>query len=453
MKKSFSVAIILVTSLFSKTISLDEAIKTALNNNKKQIISKQDRAIAKARYNQALSANYPTLDISLLANRHDEAFIDEVHSSYKLDNSLPLVGGQEMPLNYTHTVMGRDTLEAKAELKYLLYSGGKISSYQKQAKAGISYAQENAKLTNDEIIYNIKKYYAGAVLAKELKQLMEETLKRFQAVYDLTETFYKGKSLSVKKTDFLKTKMTLLNIKSMYKNFQNSYEIAKSALKFEMGINQSDPIDVDKNSLKIYNLDGELKDYYQKLYLYNHQLKNIKTALEVKNAKIDEAKSDYLPVIALYANAKTLHNNEKGGIINSQNNDSWNIGAVIKYNLFSGGLTYSKTQEAKAQKLKLQAQKAYLKSGLELKAKKAFLNTKTALEKIQILKEAKEVSKENANLNFRAYQEEMASTKDVLEAQFMDSLTKSAYYKAIYDAYINEANLEFIIGKSLNENN
>jgi len=436
--------------LYAKTYTVDEAIQTALLNNQQQNISAQDQAVAEAKYKQALSADYPTLDVTLAANRRDQPLIDKVN--YNLDLSalpLPIPGLASVPIKYTHTIMGRDTETAKIEALYALYTGGKVSALQKQAKAGVKYANEASKLTNDQIVYNVKKYYAAVILSQKIQKLMQNTVDRMQVTYELTEAFYKGKSMKVKKTDYLRAKMMLLNMKSILTSLKNATQLAKSALSFEMGLGSSQQIDIKENSYKTYKLGSSLQDYYQKLYTYNHMIKQTNIGLEAMDAKIDEAKSGYFPKVALYANAQSLHNNEDGGIINSQNNDSWNIGAAITYNIFNGGLTTAEEQTARAEKLKLKSQRAYLKSGLELKAKKAFLNAKTAQNQVKIMREATEVAKENSDLNFRAYKEEMVETKDVLESQFMSSLTEASFYKAQHASLINEVELEYLIGTSL----
>jgi outer membrane protein TolC len=270
-----------------------------------------------------------------------------------------------------------------------------------------------------------------------------------RVTYELTEAFYKGASMKVKKTDYLRAKTTLLNMESMLLSFNNATQLAKSALCFEMGKGAECAVEVDENSFKAPKLQGSLEEYYQKLYLLNHQLKESDIGLQAREAAIEVAKSEYLPTMALYANAQSLHNNEHGGIINSQNNDSWNIGAVISYNLFNGGKTDAKVQEAKAQKLKLQAQKAYLQSGLELAAKKAYLKLQAAQKQLIVMQEALKTAAQNSDLNLRAYKEEMVATKDVLEAQFIHSLTAAALYKVEYEAAINSAELDYLIGESL----
>ena len=58
-------------------------------------------------------------------------------------------------------------------------------------------------------------------------------------------------------------------------------------------------------------------------------------------------------------------------------------------------------------------------------------------------------SEENRALNERAYQEELVETKDVIEAQLVESLMKAQYQKALFDHIEARANLEFVVGNEV----
>jgi len=445
MKRKIITSILLLSSLYSNELKLQDAISTALQNNTKHVISVQDRAIAKARYEQASAADYPTLDISLVANRHDQKFIDHTETTF----DLSALGAGVLPISYDHTVMGRDTAFAEAKAQYLLYSGGKISAAQEMTQQGMKYSNEASKLTDDEIVKNIKSYYWGAVLAQKLEFLTEQTVERIKAIYTLTEKFYQDGSMKVKKTDFLRTKMMLNTVEAMLEDMKANKELAFSALNFEMGVKE-DTLYTLTSSQSILNLKNRsLEEYYKEMYLNNHLLAQTDIALKISKAQLSDAQSGYLPAVVLYGKIKALENDQDGGIINSTNNKSWDIGIAINYNLFSGGATHYKIEEAKANKLKLEAQKSYVKSALNLQLKQVYVKMKKSIKQSQILKNAKAVAEENSDLNMRAYQHDMVETKDVLEAQIFESLTKASYYKAIYEVQTNQAELDYLIAKSL----
>ena len=54
-------------------------------------------------------------------------------------------------------------------------------------------------------------------------------------------------------------------------------------------------------------------------------------------------------------------------------------------------------------------------------------------------------------MNERAYQEELVETKDVIEAQLVESLMKAQYCKALYDHIEARANLDYVVGKQVTD--
>ncbi len=442
-------ALLVTHQLVAQPLSLQEALASALENNQKQKISHFDHQIAQARYKQVVSAEYPSLDLSLTLNRHDEKFVDETKTSFEIPAGILAPVPVSMPVEYTHVVMGRDTAIARVDLQYALYTGGKISALKEQTKQGIKYSQEASNLTKDEIIRNIKKYYAAARLSEDLLSLTQNTADRIEAIKDITEAFYKGESLSVKKTDYLRVNLMLLSVRSLLSQMKEKEKLAKSALLFEMGAAQTTSIELTDKSLHANTVVKDMHSYLEALMINNHQLQQSDIALKIRDAQISEVKSEYLPTIALYAKAQRLANNLEGGIINGTNANSWDVGAALKLNIFSGNLTKYKIQEKEAQRLKLKAQQTYLKAALSLQTRNAFSSLQSTLEQVKILKEAVAIAHENSDLNFRGYQQGMIPTKDVLEAQIFESMTKANYFKASYEASVAQAELNYTVGKEL----
>ena len=86
MSKILVIFLFLLTSVFSKEITLDlnKAINLALENNKLSKISKLNLQIAQAQYEQALSANYPSIDAILYASRDRRDTIFQQRGSISL---------------------------------------------------------------------------------------------------------------------------------------------------------------------------------------------------------------------------------------------------------------------------------------------------------------------------------------------------------------------------------
>jgi len=79
--------------------------------------------------------------------------------------------------------------------------------------------------------------------------------------------------------------------------------------------------------------------------------------------------------------------------------------------------------------------------------KDVFIQMSRAVDQKGAMAEAAKAAEENRDLNERAYQEEMVETKDVIEAQLVESLMKANYEKTLYDHMDAQARLDFVVAR------
>jgi len=458
----------LLAETLDKKITLEKAIEIALSNSKKNKISAYDIQIARAQYKQAMSANLPSLDLKVGVQKRDEDLINITKGEFELpqdmSNALALIAAPDsqktqiqqaiamgtlptakLPMDYTSVVLGDQTVAGELKVTYPLYTGGKISALQKQAKLGKDIAEIKDKRTKQEIIFDIKKYYNGTILAKNLADLLKDTLDRMDALNDLTKSLYEEGSENVKKTDYYRTKIAVLALKTYYSDLNSKVKLAKSALIYAMGIDPKSKISiVDKKEHKI--LTDDLDTLINKAYQQNTKLIQIDKALKIYDAKIDEANSAYKPNIGLYGKVEKIDNNYDGGMSNSQNDSSWSVGIGAEWNLFNGYKTTNKVNEAKLNKLKMIEQKKLLEHTLALQVKQAYIGLQSSIEQVDILKQTVKTAEDNRDLNTRAYQADMVKTKDVVEAQITEAKIKAKYFQKLYAKVLNKATLDLVIG-------
>jgi len=481
--KTVLLSSILASSIFAQSVSLDEAIAIALENNKQLKVSEISLKVADTLYNQAMSAHYPTLDVSLSAMRFDEAFVFEMRGTTTIDNqqtkamysglssaaqadnggvsnSLSTAFGMiaemtpkqtVLPIDMQVKTIGRDTAIARADFVLPLYTGGKISAIVEQAKIGKAISAENRVRTRNQVIYDVKKYYYGAIIAKKLAKLTSDTLERMSFIRDLTSQMYEGGSMSVKKTDYLRSKMSVNMISVIYEDIKSKEQMAKAALANVMGYSWDKEIEVSEEKLPTPVMDKSMQAMVEEAHKFNPDYKTIKLALGVKDAQIDEAQSAYLPNIAFIAGAQTMYNDYEYGMVNDRNKDSWNIGVGLEWSLFNGMRTSNQVEQSKLEKLKMQEQEVLLEDGLALQIKQAYLEMGATYNKYKVLVDGVQIAEENRDLNIRAYQEDLVETKDVIEAQIFEALTQADYYRVLNDHAMAKAKADLIIGTALED--
>ena len=134
---------------------------------------------------------------------------------------------------------------------------------------------------------------------------------------------------------------------------------------------------------------------------------------------------------------------------NATNRDGWTLGLGLKWNLFDGFETASKVAYAEAEQRKLTSQQVLLDQGTALQIKQEFLRLGSASRQIDATADAAKFAAENQQLHVRAYQQDMMETKDVIEAQVVETFAKSAWYRSRHALALAMSSLEFLVGNQI----
>ncbi len=477
MKKILLFLILNYCLLFSNSIilNLDTAIDIALKNNEQKKISKLAFEIANAQYNQALSANYPTLDLDFIATRRDESInmnikgeiplSDEISKGIIFSNALNQTGNVAMAQNIANStslnqslsidsnfeLINRDNSLIKLELKYPIYTGGKIQSIINQAKLNKQIKSQEINLQDDEIIFLVKQIYYGHILAKQIYKTMQNSYIKMLAIRDLTKRLYKNESLNIKKTDFLKTNITVTLMKVKLEEYKSNIQLTKNALKNILAIDYTDDIKIVEDSLSIDNLDNylnkDINSLYKEALLSNPITNKINLALKVQNEKIQEAKSQYFPTIAVFASTTKLKSSETNGLYTDENKNNWLVGINANINIFSGFKNEYEILEQKLNKKKMQSTKKLINDSIILNLQNALVKSNEIFTSINNYKQANFEAITHRDLNLKAYRIDMVDTKEMIESQVIQTKTEVLYYNSLYDYIISTASIDKLLSK------
>ncbi len=442
-------------------LSLDQAIQTALHNHRSLQVSQASLEMAEAQYQQAMNAFGPRVNLEAGFQRADQArtftFNGTVQTPAMTSTTVtpfgPLVTvtpSQALTLNMDVKMFDRDVSKAALNFSYPLYTGGKQQALEGMAGKGVAIAKQEQHKTELEVVRDVSKYYSGAQFTQQMEQLVSDTLERFQALEDLTDRLYQNASLKVKKTDYLRSKTTTAMTRSMLHEARYASALSKEALINAMGLPLGTSVSLAQESDQSSsdgNLDALITDAMQ----FNPDKQRLELAVQAAEYQIDDARSGYLPVVGLEASTYQVWNAYNGGLFNDANRKGWTIGVGLKWDLFDSGLTRAKVSGARSGKMKLEAQKVLLDNGLALQVKDSFLRIKRSRAQVDDSAQAQDYAEQNRKLNVRAYQEEMVETKDVIEAQLIESFASIALYRARQELQTARADLDYLVGRALQE--
>lgn len=436
-------------------LTLEQSLRIALENHRSLHVSQASLDMAEAQYQQAMAAFRPKLGLEAGFQRADEdrtfAFAGTVQLPFPLPTGLPApfpATVSQLPMNMDVKLFDRDVTRAGLNLTYPLYTGGKKEAITGMAKKGVEIAREEKRKTELEVVRDVNKYYHGAQFARQMDQLASDTLERFQALEDLTDRLYQNASLKVKKTDYLRSKTTTAMTRSMLQETRYASALTKEALANAMGLPVNSQISLAPEA-EAPRFDAAFEPLLADAMKFNPDKQRLELAVMAAEHKINEARSGFFPMVGLEATTYKAWNDYKGGLINHDNRNGWTLGVGVKWDLFDGGLTKASVDAARAGKIKLEAQRVLLDNGLALQIKDDFMRIERSRAQVDDSSKAQGYAEENRKLHVRAYQEEMVETKDVIEAQLVETFASANLHRVRHDLRAALADLDYRLGKAV----
>jgi outer membrane protein TolC len=442
-------------------LTLQECIDIARDKNHYRAASRYSIEIAEAQHRQALSGYWPQVGAKATYSVMDQDpnFIFPSQNISMPAGTALLVqtpGGtfplSDLPVPQQNVkLMDKKNFVASLNATLPIYTGGQVSAIVRQAEQGMKAAREEARRSDLQVVYDTTRYYYGAVLARELIQIGRDALTRMEVTLELTENLYTKGSGKVKKTDYLRNKTVVDWLRTTVTALEANEQLAQAALTNSMGMDWESPVEPAPQELPFVPANVDLKDLVRGAYSFNPDWARLEAGLDAAAARIDEAKSGHFPKIGLFGNLTHIENSYDKGIVTADNRTSWSIGVGLELPLFNGMRTTNEVREARARLEKLKQQQFLLKEGIALQVKHIFIQLMSTQQQKVSSEAAANSSEENRALNERAYQEELVETKDVIEAQLIESLMKAQYRKSLYDHLEARANLDFVVGKQITD--
>jgi outer membrane protein TolC len=443
------------------TLTLQQCIDIAREKNHYRVASRYGIEIAEAQHRQALSGYWPQVGAKATYSVMDQDpnFIFPSQNismptgtALVVQTPLGQIPLSTLPVPQQNVkLMDKQNFVASLNATLPIYTGGQVSAIVRQAEQGMKAAREEARRSDLQVVYDTTRYYYGAVLARELIQIGRDALTRMEVTLELTENLYTKGSGKVKKTDYLRNKTVVEWLRTTVTALEANEQLARAALTNSMAMDWENPVEPAPQELPFVPANTDLKSLVSGAYSFNPDWARLEAGLDAAAAKIDEAKSGHFPKIGLFGNLTHIENSYDKGIVTTENRTSWTIGVGMELPLFNGMRTTNEVREARARLEKLKQQQFLLKEGIALQVKHIFIQLMSTQQQKVSSEAAANSSEENRALNERAYQEELVETKDVIEAQLIESLMKAQYRKALYDHLEARANLDFVVGKQITD--
>ncbi|MDB5276898.1 MAG: TolC family protein [Ferruginibacter sp.] len=310
-----------------------------------------------------------------------------------------------------------------------LYTGGKLKYGIESAK----YLQEAAKLdaadNKEAVIINTINAYSNLYKSLKAVTLVKENLEQSnQRVKDFTNLEQNG---LIARNDLLKVKLQSSNIELTLLDAQSNYKIASVNMALMLGLPEQTLLVADSASLQ---QPGDVKsiEAYEQLAL---QSRNDISALALRKKSaelgIKSAKADYYPNIALTTGYIAADIPKFLTVTNAVT-----VGLGVKYSLSSLWKTKSKIEQADARIQQITASQDMLNDNIRLQINQAYQAYLLSRKKIEVYQQAVEQAAENYRITKNKYDNALATTTDLLDADVAQLQSKLNVSNATADAVV-----------------
>ena len=326
MPKSILIFLLLVApwgpSAYSQPLellSVEDCVEIPLKTNRQLAISEAGVRIARAHLAQARSAYWHQISTNAIFARLDDApvfLFPEETDTYSIGGVLPQPIVTEVTVPEKEIkLLGQNLFTGTANITLPLYLGGLRPGLMRQARAGVEVAHQNTRRTDQDITFQIRRLYFGTVLANKLAQIAQETLDRLSVTLELTENLYQRGSGKVKKTDYLKNKMFVETVRGIQIRLREKADNAQAGLTFYMGLDWETQITLSATEIPVPKMDASLNELIGGSLRFNPDWLSLQAGLDAYDGKIQEAKSETRPRLALIGNLEYINNDYDKGVV------------------------------------------------------------------------------------------------------------------------------------------
>jgi outer membrane protein len=425
MKNKIKVLLI-ICSLFSlqmtaqekKTLSLDEAINLGLQNSKQLKINKAKIEEATAAAKEASEKKLPDAKASASYLRLSAANVD-----LKTKSSNNGSGNTAEPPKVSQALYGL------VNVSLPIYTGGKIRYGIESSKFLEKAAMLDAENDKEEVIQNTIEAFANLFKAKTAVRLVQENLN--EAQQRTKELAGMEKNGLLARNDLLKSQLRESNMEFNLSDAENSWQLANVNMNLMLGLPTAMELVLDTTGLGKKEDNRILDDYLNAALSNRKDIAAIDLRKKAAESGVKSAKGDLYPSLAL-----------TGGYIGLDIPDflsipaAMNVGVGVSYNIGSLWKNKSKVQQAEARVKQITFTEAMMDDNIRLEVNRSYLSLMTNRKKIEVSAKAVEQAEENYRIVKNKFDNSLATTTDLLDADIAQLQARLSYTLSRADAFV-----------------
>ena len=429
----------------AERLTIDQAVALALGNSRLIRAAAETAKAAMAGKKSAESDFFPdfsaTYQYSNLAKTPFMYFEKTTVASHPAVAPFAVISGSERIEAPTNR---RDNFYWSLRLTQPLFTGYALTTRYKMARTGIAekeveLAQARLDVTRQVRLACIQVLATG----RRLEVAKEAALSIGAHVRDAEKFYHQG---LIPYNDLLQSRVALADARQQQTDIEGRVRSAVAALNTLMGVDIDQDTQVAEIEEKIEILP-ELEELRKKARKERPEQKALALALEKMDQALTLTRSVYYPRVALVGQYYQEGDNPEASRNDFRNAYNASVTLQAQWLFHTGGKTRADSAKLTHERKALEEKKKGVEESIDLEVTDARIRLGVAADNIQTAQKALEQATENLRIIDLRYQEQIATSTDVLDATTAKTLAKTNYYGAIYGYQAALAELDRAVGK------
>jgi len=409
-----------------KPISLQEAIELGLKNSNQLKSNKAQIEEANAALKEAEQKRLPDAKVSGSYMYLNNPNIDMKAKSNSGGGSGSGTSTEEIKIN--------QAIYGIVNLSLPIYSGGRIKYGIESARYLAEAAMLDADDEKEKVIQNLIEAYTNLYKAKKAVTLVQENLEQDkQRVNDLSNLEKNG---LLARNDLLKAELQKSNTESLLLDAENSWQLANVNMNLMLGLPDQTELILDSSFVHDIPELKPLEEYVQASLQNRNDLASIDLKRKAAQTGVKATKGEMYPGLALTGGYIAADIPKFLTITNAVN-----VGAGISYDIGSLWKTKAKVKQAEARVKQIEATEAMANDQVRLQVNKNYIEVLSSKKKIDLYEKAVEQADENYRITKNKFDNSLATTADLLDADVAHLRAKLNFAFAKADLVVAYNNL------------
>ncbi len=436
-------ALMVPTLSWGQAYSFKQCVEKTLNENPKVTASQYRLKQAELSLDESNAHRLPQITLSAKAVNSNDALnvfgmkLQQRQASFNDFGFAQYTGDPSIQPKDLNNPGAHSDFNTSLEIRVPVWNGGKVTSYQNQAKAMIEAAKHGNEAVRQYLVFNVYQAYEGVHTAKAFVQVANQSVKASKEYVRTTENLVRQGI--VVKSELLSAKVHLSQAITTLQKAQTQVLIAKDSLRDLMNLDSGADFEVGDRQdvhLPVNNL-AELTTLATTM---NPSIEASREEARSSSAAVEVSNADNYPSFNMMARGDT-HDPSLG--IGST---SYTVAGMMSWKLTDFGATTSKVDKA-------QAFANEKKAMLRVKENKTRLAVLKAWRMLQVVKNQYHSNKlavaqaeEAQRLVLIRYKGGVATITEILASQAQLDKTRADLVRTQYDINLQKARIRLTTG-------